>query len=183
MAEPNLELARRAIAELERIAGVEATITRFAHCSLLSGQHKDPDAAINELRPMFDLSKRMGLLSEDSSIPILDEPTLRAMLHLGWANLSAYKKHEKEVPPPVEFLNEARTLGERVFQGYRKILPVLSGSASNLVGVAHVLKGNLDEAESWFHITIQGPECPSNTADAKGCLQHIAKLRQSEVTS
>lgn len=176
------ELARRTAIEFERIAGAEATITRYAQClsNIICLQHQDPDAAINEWRAMLELSTKMGTFSYDARIPILDEPTLRIMTELGWAKIASYIKHEKEAQPPVELLTEARDLGERAFRGCKEVLPFISAYASLLTGEAYYYNENLNQAEEWFRTTIdlvQG-EGYGTLDHAKYRLEEIATLRQ-----
>jgi hypothetical protein len=176
------ELASVTALEFERIAGAEANITRYAQymSSSIYLLHEDPDFAVNRFHAMLEPNIKKGLFSYDQRIPILDEPTLRIMIDLGWANIRAYIKHEGEDQPPIELLSEAKDLGERVFRGSGEVVPFISSCASNLVGEAFFYLKNLSEAEHWFKITTQLVQTEgSNTlVSAKSWLEEIARLRQ-----
>jgi hypothetical protein len=92
------ELASVTALEFERIAGAEANITRYAQymSSSIYLLHEDPDFAVNRFHAMLEPNIKKGLFSYDQRIPILDEPTLRIMIDLGWANIRAYIKHKGE---------------------------------------------------------------------------------------
>jgi hypothetical protein len=181
MSGPSEEIARRTAMEFERIAGAEAAITRYA--LVLSNSicllDKEPEVAINVWSSMLELSTKIGAFSYDARALILDEPTLRVIVELGWAKVRSYRSHEGEAQPPVELLTEARELGVRAFRGLRVALPFILPSASQLIGETYLWSDDLDEAENWFRTTIQVAQVAEKfILWANDALEFITQLRQ-----
>jgi hypothetical protein len=149
-----LQLLKDTAAELQKNpeVGPEASITRYAQAisSRLEWQD-DPDMAISTFSTMLDRNVKLGVFSWDSSIPILDLPTLMCVAALVSAKFASCAAHNNNNRGrQLELLDGVKDLAERAFRGYEKVLRMNAFSAAQLVCIAHLWLGEFDQAKLWY---------------------------------
>jgi hypothetical protein len=149
-----LQLLKDTAAALQKNpeVGPEASITRYAQAmfNCLKGQD-DPDMAISIYSTTLDRNVKLGVFSWDSSIPILDVPTLMCVTALVSAKFASCAAHKSNRERQLELLDGVKDLAERAFRGYEKVLPMSAFTAAGLVCTAHIWLGEFDQAKPWYH--------------------------------
>jgi len=106
--------------------------------------------AISTFSTMLDRNVKLGVFSWDSSIPILDLPTLMCVAALVSAKFASCAAHNSNRGRQLELLDGVKDLAERAFRGYEKVLPMNAFSAAQLVCIAHLWLGEFDQAKLWY---------------------------------